>query len=139
MNFCFPPRGITPVHVTDAKVFTSSAANPNSAPLDILLLQAVWQAGCAQPHPKLCGSPTGNLHLFWLNRQHWKPLQLFSRTRTSCLLQVFLHSSLQGHDKWPRGWGPQLLSEPQCLSSSLSSILGIDWYMTEKFGKRCPS
>lgn len=132
--FVFPLRCITSVHVTDTKVFTSLAAIPNSAALNSFLLQA----GCAQPHPKLCWSPMGNLHLIWLKGQQWEPLQLFSRTRTSCLLQVFLHSSLQGHDKWPRGWGPQLLSEPHCLSCSLSCIWGIDWYMTEKLGKRCP-
>lgn len=63
MNFCFPPRCIISVQVIDTKVFTSLATLPNSAALDIFLLQAVWQAECAQAHPKSWGSPVGYPHL----------------------------------------------------------------------------
>lgn len=63
MNFCFPPRCLISVQITGTKVFTSLAAIPNSAALDILLLQVGWQAGCARTHPKSCGSPLGNQHI----------------------------------------------------------------------------
>lgn len=50
-------------NIIGTKVFTSLAAIPNSAALDIFLLQVGWQAGCAQTHPKSCGSPLGNQHI----------------------------------------------------------------------------
>lgn len=63
MDFCFPPRHLISAQIIETEAFTFLAAIPNSAALDIFLLQAGWQPGCAQPHPKLCGSPMGNSHI----------------------------------------------------------------------------